>query len=237
MQPIENIKGVLREAKSLGLKAQLTRYATARFSNSKDFNEQLITERYEHHMVLNSGTWFESTLCKDAYAQIWMEKAFMSGRKMFLVVSYITLRDAEATTESHERSEMTLKGNVPVGEISQTGQNSLDVSLEVQKEKEKEREVEYRVPGKAIFAIEFREIIVKFFSSKTVDNSFLKKGSRWFFRLTEQGSAGDDEDDEEDIMDVELSPEDVPSSLSGCGEEKVGDYCFTFNLDTKEFRG
>jgi hypothetical protein len=198
---VESFKCFSQSLKSTSIQSKLTKFLSAAFNNKKNGSKDISATKVEINKLGNSGVWFKEA-CKDSRVREWIQESLDQGSNIYLIVGYCILIDSQ--------SDFILGGNmsgsagahfpVPLA----TG-NNLDVSMVASYERQCEEKSSAHFPGQTVCAAQYRKLLFKWLSSKSLENGALEKGNRW--KLA-GAFRGEDEDDEEDVLDVDLAGED-----------------------------
>jgi nucleoside phosphorylase len=143
-------------------------------------------------VLKNSGQWFED-VCSEIHTRRWIEKQIMRSIKtqIHLVVGFRSLW--------HERIPITssqaqvFESPDPMGARMNRGD-----------EANRERPL-YIFPGELIYAVQYRKLKFAWYRSRDLDLAQLQRGNCWLSLFTERG---DDVDEDEDVIEVQLDSVD-----------------------------
>lgn len=159
------------------------------------------------YQLMNSRAWFAKA-CTSAETRKWLEEALKDDCKVYLVIAYCTIVDARL--EGKSLGNTSLRSSMQLPDISSSlalggmpmpliGDSKIAVSTS--KEASAEREGKGEFPGECVCAAQFRKVEFKWYRRKEVESSFLEKGNRW---IVYSGTRGEDDDEDEDILEAEL---------------------------------
>ncbi|RYN74766.1 hypothetical protein AA0119_g12107 [Alternaria tenuissima] len=162
--------------------------------------------------------------CAKEGTRTWLEAAIEDGEDVFFVVGYRTFVDAVLERGEQSNRERGIDFNVPVSAVvdanlmvpcmvSLAGTLDPGAGGSVQKA---EREVQsFDVAGESVYAIQYCKVSFKWYSSKTVDKSFLGD-TRWMVTWGVRGS----EIIEDDVVEAIIVEGEDGGELAGDFEEE-----------------
>jgi len=168
-----------KSSKKANLEVMLTRFASVFFESGEKSLERLMACRATEYVVLNSGDWYD-TLCGEGPARLWLEKAFVAGsQSVYLITGYRTL--AEARLHQQRDSDIAVGGyaTIPTGQGVGDPSNVLDVGVRGGHQTSNSADKAFTVPTEKIFAVQYRQVKIKWYHRRDVDASFLEPNNRW----------------------------------------------------------
>ena len=147
-------------------------------------------------------------LCTLREAREWLESGVREGDKSYLVIGYRTVSDATFETKLSSTVRLSGDATVPVSTIASGGADvlglgsTLDVGVGADHSRNQTDAVSFRAPGEKIWAIRYQKISFKLFKSKSTDTAYLEK-PRWVMLSQNRASAGEEEEIEVDLDDLE----------------------------------
>lgn len=151
------------------------------------------------YLLNNTNAWF-TRACGTAESRDWLEKAIEGGSNVYLVVGYHTLVNARFTQHANSSTTGSVSGGVQVT-VGSPGAAVVDLTSAVDGTREVENRYKrsFATIGEQIYAVQYRKIRFKWFSSRSVKNSFLEPNNRWKVCFDVRG--GEDEE-EEDVVEA-----------------------------------
>ena len=138
----------------------------------------------------NSGEWFRKA-CKTKGTREWILQGTKDGARMYLTVGYHVIVDALVYERSGEMAS-------PEGRVSKDSNTMLVARLGSSNCHERE----YGAPGEHIYAVQYRKLRFKWFSSRDVDPASLERNNRWKLSL---GARGEEDGEEDDVLEADLA--------------------------------
>lgn len=183
VRPQENFEDILTLSRSSRLRSRLTALLAISHDHQHVKSASLTAARATTYQLVNSSTWFE-TACAVPETREWLKRALARARPIYLVVGYHTLTDARATERVTERAATDggarFTGAAVFGATTPAALSHLLTS-----KVDRGRSVRYShsrsfdAPGEQIYAIQYRKVVSKWFSSRRIDNSSLEQDNRW----------------------------------------------------------
>lgn len=211
-----NFTEILDSSRATKLRTYLTRLVSSSYSNEDSSTVQLSTLRATTYQLINSGDWFQK-VCKIEATRKWLESAIERGHDVYLVVGFHTLCDAKFAMRIESASHEGGQALVPVGNLVTGGVDGLfgdgvlDVGLGGSHQKSQGHKKSFMAPGEQIYAVQYRKVNFKWFSSRNIDKAFLEADNRWkiFWNARGQETGEDDvvEADIDDDIELETSCE------------------------------
>lgn len=232
VQRIERFTDVLSQIKDSRLHGSLTAAFSTVFSTRKHSSTSISSSTCITRQLQNSNDYFLE-LCQLAKARAWMESAVRRNLSVFLVVGVKTLTDADIKQKEERLRERSVDVEVPVMTVASAAMagagmvlplgDSLDPSLGKSRTRTFDTKSEYTAPGEHIYAVQYRKVRFRRFTSCKVDHSSLESGNRWKVYVGSRGSeTGGDNDG-------------IEASLSDPGKEQLtegmGNSCEVSEVD------
>lgn len=218
---------------NLSKNSSLRSTMTALFSGSyQRQNDSALTVTAEHattYQLENFGTWLQDA-CGKGDTRQWFEQMLQTYNRMYLVVAFHTLTNAEVVQQAVVKRTTT--GGVKVsGVLMGVGpvDNLLSSRFNSETQTESRSESSMSASGEQVYAVEYRKIRFRWFSSRTIENSSLEKSNRWkvFMQDLRGEEETSDEEDEDDVLDVDLEDDEEQSDeeLEDLEELGLGESC------------
>lgn len=211
----DNFQGTLSLSKNSQLRSRLTALLLVSYENRDANAITLAATQAKTYQLLNSGAWFRKA-CSSAETRQWFEDAIGDGdgSNVYLVVGYHTITDARVTKTTisggttsggvHLRGSSLVGGTTP----SPTAMvNALNSRVNSTRDVNNRSEKSFDAPGEQIYAIQYRKVEFKFFSSRSLEKASLERDNRWktFWSDDVRGSLPTEVED--DVLEADLTDE------------------------------
>ncbi|KJZ74125.1 hypothetical protein HIM_06574 [Hirsutella minnesotensis 3608] len=200
--------GVRQTATGSGFGSGLTSLMSAALSKRARTNLRVTTDQVKTYVLANSDDWFEEATGIPA-TRSWIERQIDRGRKLYVVVGFHTITDARIVQESARQTSAQGHAELPaslslaaLGAVAPLG-NILDPSIEGHHYDLDDDKAHFLAAGEQVCAFQYRKLCHRWLSSNKLDQSQLSKLPRWASVETWR----DAEDDEDDVIEVELTQE------------------------------
>ena len=191
---------VQRDASGESLKATMMSLLSAFFSKHNKTTIKVSTDRVTTYQLTNSGRWFQNAVQSQAIRQ-WIEEAVAQGNSIYVVVGYRTTYDALII--EHEASELESSVNLSTAPATGDEDQSTTPRLTSNAQDGESVKRKFIATGEQIWAVQYRKVQFKWFSSRNLDNSLLGPGQwHWY---TDFGDRG--EESTNDVVEVNLLDE------------------------------
>jgi hypothetical protein len=168
----------------------------------------------------NSSDWFRKA-CKTKDTREWILQGIKDGARMYLTVGYHVIVDALVY---ERRGEM----GSPESRASEDSNTTLVARIDSSNGHERE----YGAPGEHIYAVQYRKLRFKWFSSRDVDQAVLEPTNRWKLSL---GARGEEDGDEDDVLEADLADGmDVKGGEGFMSEDGLDEFVFDWDEDEDE---
>jgi len=129
-----------------------------------------------------------------------------------MVVGIRTVTQATIARRTGISSEVANSAHVPVADITMPGARSLPQGVESLMDirvsgltfNSEETQHKFVAPGEQIIAVQYRKVVFKWYSSRSVDRDTLESGSRWILGILENREESGFQSDCEDVVEVSL---------------------------------
>lgn len=203
----DNFKKIINLSRNSNIRSHLTALLSITHERNSTGTSSLTAERTTTYQLLNSGNWFLKA-CAQPDTRTWFEKCLQYTEDVYLVVGVHTLTNPFSTKKlifggttggGAHLSDLT-GGTVP-GFVGGARINSV-------REVRNNHEHAFSGTGEQIYAIQYRKLKFSWFSSPTIEKSFLEPCNRWKV-FWEPGNRGEesDEEEEDDVVEVEFTDE------------------------------
>ncbi|RPB06858.1 hypothetical protein P167DRAFT_609826 [Morchella conica CCBAS932] len=187
--PQKNYYNIISSTSTTTLRTCLTKLLSARYNSTQTANIDLsATEAYTYSMD-NSTRWFRDA-CGDEAVREWLQEAVEDGDSVYLVVGFHTVVDAVVAV--NDKDSGGLGGSATEGEL---------LGVEVGRKGGTVQRRGWLAEGEQVYAVQYRKIGFKWFSSK-VEKGVLGK-NRW------RVCFGRGKEYEEDSVEVVLEEEQI----------------------------
>lgn len=183
VRPQENFEDILTLSRSSRLRSRLTALLAISYENRDVKSASLTATRATTYQLLNSGAWFENA-CAIPETRQWLKRAIDRSSPIYLVVGYHTLTNARATERVTSRG--TTDGGARISGSSVFGATTpASLSYLLTSKVDRNRRINYThsrsfdAPGEQIYAIQYRKVEFKWYSSRRIDNTSLEQDNRW----------------------------------------------------------
>jgi nucleoside phosphorylase len=158
------------------------------------------------YILLNSGNWFKE-LCKEPRTRKWLNDTIKYGWNVHMVVGISTVKKRSIGGESSERNPQGL--GLDTANVTSTSTAGGATLTFIPKDQ-------------LIFAVQFRRVRFKWFSSRKVDAAFLEmESNRWKLPLISR--RGDVSDSEDDLVEAYLQEALAEDDITSQGEYSFAD--------------
>jgi hypothetical protein len=205
-------------ATTAGFKADVTSFASASHSKKNTKVTTMKTERSTIFQLANSGRWFTTAL-KDSEARHWIEEVIGIGEAVYVVVGYQTMINAEISGDLTKAKRLDGRIQLLISKVvsataSLTIGELVDPVVEVSHQKERGVRKQFVAAREQVYAVQYRKVQFKWYSSRNLDRAALEKGSRWrvYGKLRREAAESNDVI-EATISDNEAEDEDVSMTL------------------------
>lgn len=168
------------------------------------------TATSEIHVLPNSRIWFKATLEHEPNRE-WLEEAVESGAKVYLIVGYQMVLDAQISDQVGRHQRNNNSAQVPVVEAATAALGGVSISGDMINPGFRANfgttdsfGSTFTAPGIQVCAVQYRMVKFKWWSSCNVDRATLEKGSRWLVHGQLRGQEGG----LNDVMEAYISESD-----------------------------
>jgi len=195
-QEQQNFEQIQKNSKYSRLRARIARLFYLNQENRQEDAAYLTGSKAKTYTLENSGAWFKEA-CKTVETRKWLEAAITEGSDVYLVIGYHTIFDAH----SHVREGVTVRqetrGANAGGEQAEAGfDTTRNAATKVQRT--------HVTLGEQIYAVQYRKLAFKAFSSRIPETLALERGNRW---KVFWGLRGVEDTGEDDVVQADLTDE------------------------------
>jgi hypothetical protein len=175
---------VQSNATNKGFTAELTSLASASRSKQKTRLAAVTTEQSTVYQLANSGQWFKASL-KDQGTRKWIEEVIGTGDGVYVVVGYQTMIDAKALRDTARSKDSQARFQLPMSEAASAigavmmVSGLADPALDIYRQSDHGLRKQFVAAGEQVYAVQYRKVRFKWYSSRDLDRAALEKGNRW----------------------------------------------------------
>ena len=175
---VTNFTNTIRDAGTKEVEAVLTGYFSTTIDWAKSKSLELSSAKAATYLMRNSGYWFEQA-CALAPMRRWFEWVSRRGHKIYLLVGLRTIFDGRFKIEHSASTSTGGQVKVPADMLAGLPPMGLDVGGGGKVSKDQTASSEFSAAGERIWALQYRQIKFKWYSSKKMENAALETGTRW----------------------------------------------------------
>lgn len=212
---------ILQRQQESRLHAFLTALASAYYKDKSQSTVALSTVRTKTCKLRNSSDFFEE-ICQSRGTRKWLEKAIRRQRKVYMVVGLQIVTDARSGNHDEQSREIGGEVTAPVSvaatvashggvAVPSEGVDPGSAGISMQ------QDVNFVAPGEQIYAVQYRKVEFKWYSSRKIENAELERGNRWKIYNTLRSVS---EANEEDVVEArmgDIDGTDIDSLYEGFG--------------------
>jgi hypothetical protein len=202
-----NFQALIERGKNSAFEACLTQLASGSREGSTTHSTELSSYKAMCYEIRNPLSFFKEVAAQNS-ARLWLQDAIAGGRKTYVITGLRTLFDGEIKQNQSSSNSSGGGVQIPLGAILAGGLDPtlglVDVGLKGELGKTAKQQQVYLAPEEQIYAVQYRKIAFKWFSSKSVDAAFLDAKNRWKILGEEVRGPEEDDDDEEDIVEADI---------------------------------
>lgn len=199
---------VFNRAQGTTLSGALTTLIATRYKKGDHFTARVESASTNIHQLKNPSEVL-SDICESHGTKKWIEKAIGRGKKIHMVVGLHILTDAEVSGEGMKTcghggyigAPSAIVGMPAGGGSVQLPTGSADVQVDGGRKELISQDFRFVAPGEQIYAVQYRKIIFKWYSSRKIDKAELEKANWWKVLARHRGA---DEVAEDDVIEAEL---------------------------------
>lgn len=201
---------VQNNAASASFTAELTSLVSISRSSQNVRLAAVTTEQSTIYQLANSGRWFRASL-KDEETRKWIEEVVRTGDDIYVVVGYQTMIDAKALGDAARLKDFHARVQLPALDVAAVAAGSVipvndvaDPALDIHRRHDDGVRKQFVAAGEQVYAVQYRKIWFKWYSSRDLDRAALEKGNRWKVHGTVRGQ----EVGTNDVIDAVTSDEE-----------------------------
>ena len=188
---VTDFTNTIRDAGNKEVEALLTSYFSITIDRAKSKSLELSSTKAATYLMRNSGYWFEQA-CELASIRRWFEWVNRRGLKIYLLVGLRTIFDGRFKLAHSASTSTGGLVKVPTDLLAGLPPMGLDVGGGGKVLKDQAAFSEFNAAGERIWALQYRQIKFKWYSSKKMENAVLESRTRWvtFNRSVHSGQQG-----------------------------------------------
>ena len=175
---VTDFTNTIRDAETKEVQAMLTGYFSTTVDWAKSKSLELSSAKAATYLMKNSGTWFQQA-CALAPMRWWFEWVTRRGHKIYLLVGLRTVFDGRFKIEHSASTSTGGQIKVPADVLAGLPPIGLDIGGGGKVSKDRTASSEFSAAGERIWALQYRQIKFKWYSSKKMENAALETGTRW----------------------------------------------------------
>ncbi|RPA98566.1 hypothetical protein L873DRAFT_1686870 [Choiromyces venosus 120613-1] len=216
-QDQKNFELIQKNSKYSKLRAHVSRLLYMNYEDQHKDAAALTGTKAKTYKLENSGEWFREA-CKTTETRKWLEGAIEDGSSVYLVIGYHTIFDPQFHVKEGMVVNQALGGTATSPSPTPTPTEPGGAGFDTIRDASSKNYVTITTLGEQIYAVQYRKLEFKGFSSRTLDKLTLERGNRWkvFWGLRGVEDTGDD-----DVVEANLSDELPDEESEECCE--VGD--------------
>jgi len=218
---LDNWQEILTSSRASQLRNRLTSLLKFNVSNSSKNHTSLSALKATTYTLENSKNWFNQGI-KSPDIRKWIEAAIEEGATgVYLIVGYHTLSDAKYEKVLVSGGGFGMDLAVPIGagiaggNLISTGGADLTGGIGVDVNAEQRQQSGFDIPGEQIYAVQYRKLKFKWYSSRSLKNGVLEKDNRWKLYWDVRG----DNEEQDDVLELVFADELGEGKNESDGEE------------------
>lgn len=195
--------------KHQNIASQLTTFLSSSFAKRLKASVRITADQARTYYLNNAGQWFRDAV-KSQETREWIERTIDEGEDIYVVVAYHTLMNARILEQSGGQSSAGGNLAIPVSTaLTASGVvipfNIADPGLSGFRDRIEDEQRRFIAPGEQIYAVQYRKVRWKWFSSNKVNEMTLGTKTCW----ERYDGSRNLQDEVEHILEVELEDEIV----------------------------
>jgi hypothetical protein len=175
---VTDFSNTIRDAGSKELETVLTDYLSTTVNWGKSKTLELSSAKAATYIMKNSGNWFEQ-VCGLTKTRRWFEKWIGRGCKIYLLVGLRTIFNGRIKIGHSTTTSTGGHAQLPADLLAGLPPMGLNVGGGGKVSKDQGVTSEYSAAGERIWALQYRQIKFKWYSSRKLENAALETGARW----------------------------------------------------------
>jgi len=198
----QNFDEILKSSKSVSLRTRLTKLVSTTCEYQDANIVTMTADEANTYQLTNSGSWFNKA-CKLNDTRSWIIESIEHGYDLYLIVGYFTVKNARIREEIITRRQTGGEFEIPAT-ILTTTPVSLTPALGAGAGTRQRHVRTFDVHGEQVYAVQYRKVVFKWYSSRSLDSASLEKSNRWKIQW---GVRGQEDDGEDDVLEANLTDE------------------------------
>jgi hypothetical protein len=170
-------------AKHQNIASQLTTFLSSAFAKRLKASVRITADQAKTYYLNNAGQWFRDAV-KSQETREWIERTIDEGEDIYVVVAYHTLVNARIQEQLGGQSSAGGRLEVPVSTaLTASGVivpfNMADPGLSGSRGRVEDEQRQFIAPGEQIYAVQYRKVRWRWFSSNKVDEMTLATKAWW----------------------------------------------------------
>ena len=203
-----NFQALLEQGRSSAFEACLSKLVSASADGSKKSSIKLSAHKAMCYEMSTPLSFFKQLSAQES-TRLWLQEAIGQGRSSYVVTGFRTLFDANVVQNNISSKDARAAIKVPLGAILAGGVDPTgglaDLGLRGGLGRTARQQQKYLTHGEQIYAVQYRKITFKWFSSKSVDAAFLDAKNRWKILGEDVRAPGKEDEEEEDVVEADIT--------------------------------
>lgn len=202
-QEAELYESFCQRSASTSLIAKLSKFVSTALAHNSEGAKDIRALVVQTRALDNSGKWFEDA-CKDLETRDWIQNSLKKGRAIYMIAGHCILEKAHLVSTEGKDNLGSAVAQIPVATPLAAIASTLDIQTRASHESHYDKRSDVRFHDDVVYAVQYRKLTHKWFSSKTVENTELN-GSSWTVVAAFRGG---DKADEEYVLQVKLAEDE-----------------------------
>lgn len=191
----------LKRSEGTSLNGFLATLLAAHYKNSGMSTTRIESALTKIYQLQNPTDVFYD-MCKFIKTRRWLERAIGKGKTVYMVVGLHILTDAEIRSEDSKASEAG--GHLGVSNlVGGIRVESSDFQAGSARTESSSKSFCFVAPGEQIYAVQYRKVAFKWYSSRKIETAELKKPNWWKIHARSRGKIVF----EDDVLEVDVEDE------------------------------
>ncbi|KAL2041495.1 hypothetical protein N7G274_005877 [Stereocaulon virgatum] len=175
---LTDFSNTVRDAGSKEVETVLTDYLSTAVNWGKSKTLELSSAKAATYIMKNSGSWFEQ-VCGLTKTRRWFEKWIGRGCKVYLLVGLRTIFNGRIKIDHSTTTSTSGHAQLPADLLAGLPPMGLNIGGGGRISKDQGVTSEFSAAGERIWALQYRQIKFKWYSSRKIENAALETGARW----------------------------------------------------------
>jgi hypothetical protein len=169
------VREILNQSKGTGFLVKLTKFFTSFYKTDESSFFDIAASEATTYLLLNSGEYFRR-VCSDSVTKSWLEEVIKQDWPVYMVVGIHTVKNAIVVHNADSLTMSNASAQVPVTLASTSAgipltNDALDLVVDTSKYHSDGEASRFRTSEELVFAVQYRKVRFKWFSSKCRNNS------------------------------------------------------------------